>query len=73
MGKGQGVDGWEVLEMGSNPLPRMGASGASGEGEGKGSSPLLHPPFREAAPVQEAKAEGPVGPASGVAVLRKCR
>lgn len=34
---------------------------------------LLLPPLRKAAPVQEAKEDGPLGAASGVAVLRKRR
>lgn len=43
MGKGQGVDGWKVLDIGNSELPGTGGQEAQ-VGEGRARAPVLSTP-----------------------------
>lgn len=66
------MDGQEVLEITNSGLPEPGGKRDERGREGSPCCPP-RPPLRKAAPVEDAKADGPLGPVSGVAVLREGR
>lgn len=66
------MDGREVLEMTNSGLPQPGGERDEWGREGSPCCPP-RPSLRKAAPVEDTKADGPLGPVSGVAVLRKGR